>query len=117
MKEKSPIPSSLTTDLELFKEPIMEVSREVLKKGISKYPVYIAHQMEINLGENILHKDELSTSWSINATIAEELIEKKIISEDKAGMFKQVFKDPREYICIFLITTNDANFIFVPFKK
>jgi hypothetical protein len=112
---QNPVPESLQSDLKLYKEPILEVSSEIVEKGISKFPVFVAHQHEVSLGEPILNKDELNTNWTINATVAEELIEKKVIMAEKADYFKKVFKDPKQFICLFVIKPPDgASFIFVP---
>ena len=73
--KESPL-KSLETDLKLYSESIKEVALEILTEGISSFPIFVAHQHELKLGEPILDKDELSTSWSIHASTMEEFVEK-----------------------------------------
>ena len=69
----------LTLDLNLFKESIKEVSRDIINEGFSKYPLFVAHQSEVKVGEVILDKEELGTHFTIQASTLEEFVEKKII--------------------------------------
>ncbi len=69
--------NSLKADMILYKAAIKEVADDIIKEGFSKYPVFVAHQHEVALGEVILDRDDLNTQWTINATALEELVEKK----------------------------------------
>lgn len=111
-----PILDSLEKDIQYYKSAIKEVADEVLDNQFSEYPVFIAHELPISLGEMILDKDDFSRSWSISASTLEELSENQVIQEDKQEEFKKVYKNPREHICIFLISEKGGNFIFYPYK-
>ena len=45
---------SLKGDLILFKPSIQEVASDIITEGVSQYPIFIAHQIEIPIGEIIL---------------------------------------------------------------
>ena len=107
---------SLKSDLKFYREPLVEVSIDILKQRVSKYPIFIAYQHEVALGELILSKDEFGTHWNINATILEELVTKEVVLRDKEAEFKKVYKNPTEYFCFFVLTEAGANFVFVPIK-
>ncbi len=111
-----PILDSLEKDIQYYKSAIKEVADEVLENKLSEYPVFIAHELPISLGEMILDKDDFSRSWSISASTLEELTENQVIQEDKQEEFKKVYKNPQEHICIFLISEKGGNFIFYPYK-
>lgn len=113
-QQSNPVPQTLQEDLKFYKDPIKEVSRETIERKISDFPIFIAHQHELNLGEKILDKDELGRNWHIHASVLEELVEKGVILEEKKDEFKQTFKDPTSYVCIFLVHEDGGNFIFLP---
>ena len=77
-QQKSPL-VSLEKDLEFYADTIKEVAIEVMVEGISAYPIFIAHQHEVNIGELILNREELNTDWTIQASTFEEFVEKGII--------------------------------------
>lgn len=107
----------LKDDLAFYNEMLIEVSADILSEGFSKYPIFIAHQEEIKIGEKIIDAEELQRSFHISATVVEELIEKNIVTAENEDRFKQAFKDPKNFACILLVTDKGANFVFVPFKQ
>lgn len=107
---------SLKGDLIIFKPSIKEVSRDIIKEGLSEYPIFIAHQMNIPIGEIILDHTELAMSWSISASTIEEFMEHKLIEHGKDELFKTSYKDPEKNICIFIISEGGASFVFVPYE-
>jgi len=112
-----PILDSLKEDIEFYNDSILEIASEILNNSISEYPIFVAHQHDVELGNVILDKSDFNRTWTINATIVEELLEKKIISNNKFESFKGIYKDPRKHICVFLISEKGGNFVFIPYKK
>ncbi|MBC8052048.1 MAG: hypothetical protein H7Y13_03190 [Sphingobacteriaceae bacterium] len=113
-QKESPL-KSLEIDLKLYNESIKEIAFEILNEGLSVYPIFVAHQHEVALGELILDKDELNTQWSIQASMLEEFVQKEIIHKDKKDRFIKQYKDPNKYMCLFVIVPEGANFVFYPY--
>jgi len=106
----------LRAELILMKESIKETSEEIIKEGFSNFPIFIAHQDPIELGEVILDKDDMATQWSVSASTLEQFIEKGLIKKEREEFFRESYKDPKEFICMFVIYKAQANFVFVPYK-
>lgn len=115
-KRESPL-LSLEKDLQLYAESIREVAVEIMLEGISSYPIFIAHQHTVSIGEVILSKEELNTNWTIQASTFEEFVEKGIIHSDKKAHFLKSYKKPEDFMCVFVIVAQGANFIYYPYKK
>ncbi len=113
-KNESPL-KSLETELILYSDSIKEVAEDIIEE-LSKYPIFIAHQHEARIGELIIDKEELATEWNIHASTLEEFIERGIVKAEKEEFFKQNYKDPNAYICVFVMVPEGANFVFYPFK-
>ncbi len=113
-KNGSPL-KSLETDLVLFSDSIKETAEDIIEE-LSKYPIFIAHQHEASIGELIIDKDEFSTDWNIHASTLEEFVEKGIVNSEKQEFFKQNYKDPHKFICVFVMVPEGANFVFYPYK-
>lgn len=114
-QKESPL-KSLEADLKFYSESIKEVSAVIRVEGISIYPVFIAHQHEVNLGEPILNKDELNTNWTIHASTLEEFVEKGVIHADKKDRFIKHYKNANDFMCLFVVVPEGANFIFFPYQ-
>jgi hypothetical protein len=105
-KKESPL-VSLERDLKFFNESIREVAVEIMLEGLSTHPIFIAHQHEIKLGEVILDRNELNTEWSIHASTIEELKER----------FLSTYKNPNDFMCLFVVVPEGANFVYYPYVK
>ena len=115
-KKESPL-VSLETDLKFFNESIREVAIEIMVEGLSNYPIFIAHQHELNLGELILDRHDLNTEWSIHASTLEEFTEKGVIKPALKERFVKSYKNPNDFMCVFVVVPEGANFIFYPYPK
>ncbi|MDF2431206.1 MAG: hypothetical protein JWP44_837 [Mucilaginibacter sp.] len=115
-KKESPL-VSLEPDLKFFNESIREVAVEIISEGISNFPIFIAHQHELSLGELILDRHDLNTSWSIHASTLEEFVEKGVIKEILKERFTSTYKNPHDFMCVFVVVPEGANFIYYPYVK
>ncbi|GAA4929618.1 hypothetical protein [Mucilaginibacter defluvii] len=115
-KKQSPL-VSLEVDLKFFSESIREVAVEIMVEGLSAYPIFIAHQHDVKLGEVILDRNELNSEWTINASTLEEFIEKGVIKKELKQRFIDSFKNPHDFMCVFAIVPEGANFVFFPYSK
>lgn len=115
-KSESPL-VSLERDLKFFNDSIREVAIEIMVEGLSNYPIFIAHQHELRLGEVILDRKDLNSEWSIHASTLEEFVEKGVIKQALKERFIKSYKDPYEYVCIFVVVPEGANFVYYPYPK
>jgi hypothetical protein len=107
----------LNQNLNIYKESIREISEEIIDNQVSKYPVFIASREETNLGKQIIDKEELALEWSINASTLEEFVRRKIVLENKLEAFKKSYKDPKNFLCVFALLTENAGFIYLPYDE
>jgi hypothetical protein len=115
-EKKSPL-ISLEKDLTFYADSIKEVAVEIIVEGISSYPIFIAHQHEVNIGEIILNKKELDTEWTVQASTLEEFVQKGIIHPDKKEQFLKSYKKPENFMCVFVVVPEGANFVYYPYPK
>ena len=69
----------------------------------------------VKLGELILDKNELNTDWSVHASMLEEFLERGIILTEKKERFIKQFKNPSDFMCVFVVVPEGANFVFYPY--
>ncbi len=115
-KTESPL-LSLERDLKIYSESIHEVAIEIMVEGLSSYPIFIAYQHIVKLGELILDRDDLNMDWSINASTLEEFVEKGVIKKELQERFTKSYKNPHDFMCLFVVVPEGANFVYYPYKK
>jgi len=104
----------LERELRSFKPILGKASDSIINEGVSKYPIFIVHKGEIEMGISIVDHTKNIGEWSINASILEEFAAKQLIKEDKIENFQNIFKEPESYLCLFVLSEAGANFIFLP---
>ena len=115
-EKESPL-ISLERDLKIFKDSIREVAVEIMMEGLSSYPIFIAHQHELSLGEVILDRNDLNSEWSIHASTLEEFEERGVIKPELKDRFINSYKNPNDYMCVFVVVPEGANFVYFPYAK
>ena len=110
---------SLHEDLEICRDYIREISQGMMKANISKYPVFVATRGEndIDLGLPIISRTDFDISWNFSASHLEDLVNKNIVVKEKVEEFRKTFKNPNEFMCIFVAEENSASFVFMPFDR
>lgn len=108
---------SLNIDLKIYDDMIGEVSADMIAEGFTAYPVFIATEHEVKMGELILDKNDQAGTFNIYATTMEEMVDRKLILESKKADFIKTYKDPKKFMCVMLLTDTIASFVFVPYKS
>lgn len=114
-KQRSPL-ESLEVDLKYFNDSIKEVAIEIMVEGLSKYPIFVAHQHEVKLGEVIFDRHEMNAEWTIQASTLEEFMERGVIKKELKERFVDTYKNPDKFMCVFVVVPEGANFVFFPYS-
>lgn len=85
----------------------------VLNQDVSSYPIFIIPTESIPLGIPIIEQTE-GDQLRIHASTLEELATKQVIEMSKVDHFREIYKDPSEFLCLFVIDEQQANFVFIP---
>jgi hypothetical protein len=116
-EEFQKIITTLKSDLRIYAEMMHEVALDIVKQGFSKYPMFIATEAEIKMGELILDRNDYAATFSIYASTMEEMLERGLIQENKMQNFVSNYKDPRMHMCVLLVTNGIASIVFYPYQS
>jgi len=104
----------LEEELQPYKNFLAKAADTVLEQEVSKYPIFIVHQQEFDAGIPLVNKEQTDGKWSVNLSTLEEFSTKNIILPEKLDEFREVYKDPTENLCLFVLSELGATFIFLP---
>ncbi len=108
---------SLREDMKVLGEYLQEIAQQMKEHNISRYPVFIAHkETAIQLGKPVIDAERSKTNWSFNASMLEELVGKQIVEKEKVLEFREVYNNPKEIACIFLVTPEQMDFVWCPYN-
>ena len=93
---------------------LKEASMTIMDQDVSKYPIFILFDQEVELGIKLSDREVTQGKWSVNASTLEEFVAKRLIQPDRIDPFKATFKDPLTHLCLFVVEGSSAEFIFLP---
>ena len=82
---------NLASEIQPYKALLAKASDSILDQEITKYPIFVLHQHDIEVGIPITKDDSL---WKIHASSLEEFVSKQIIEQNKIDSFRTIFKSP-----------------------
>ncbi len=80
--------NALKADIDFFSESIKEVAIEMVKEKFTQFPIFIASEHEVKIGEKTKQED-----------------------------FKQNYKSYKTHCCVLWLTPTSAQFVYIPYKK
>jgi len=104
----------LDVELAPYRKALSQAVDTILEKDISKYPIMVVHQHELEIGIPLIRREEVKGNWSVNASTLEEFVAKQVIAEALVDRFRSVYKDPEQDLCLFVLSELGATFIFLP---
>ncbi len=99
------------TELKSYYAIMGQAADTILDAEVSSYPVFIVARQDVPIGVLLMSAEE---GWSVNASTLEELVARQIITQEHIVDFRAVYKDPRQYFCVFVIREEGSNFLFIP---
>ena len=105
----------ISSDFVKVSEYLKEASYLIRKKGFSEYPVFPVSKEDVPIGQLLYEKGKLENEWNYYASFMEEFAQRQLIAEEVK--FKEAYKDPDEYCCLFIVDREFTNFLFIPFPE
>lgn len=107
---------TISQDFVKVADTLKEASYQIRKAGFD-YPIFPISRKEIEIGQLLIPKAPLQLTWNYNASFLNEFIQRELVAEDREEDFKNSFKDPDEFCCLFVVDNDFANFVFIPFPE
>lgn len=107
----------LKEELESYRKLMTQAADVVVEQNVSDYPIFVAHQQQVEIGMSIFDASKQGGKWNIHASTLEEFVSKQIILTEKIEDFKKNYRDPSLFVCVFVLSELGAEFVFLPRKS
>lgn len=106
----------LRQDIKKIGPYLQSVSKEIIENKVSNYPIFVVHKEPVvSLGRVVLQAATSGTIWTYSASLLEEFVKREIVGKENVDDFREVYKDPNMFACLFLLTPEDMEFVFSPY--
>lgn len=107
---------TISEDFVKVADTLKEASYQIRKAGF-EYPIFPISKDNQPVGQLLLQRNVNGTSWNYYAAFIDEFVQRELIASDKIDDFKEAYKDPDEFCCLFVIDRAFTNFVFIPFPE
>ena len=106
---------TISRDFVKVADTLKEASYQIRKRGFSEYPIFPVCKEEQPIGQLLLDKESIGTEWNYYASYLDEFSQRELVQEQED--FRQAYKDPDEFCCLFVVDKEFTNFVFIPYPE
>lgn len=108
---------TISSDFIKVCDTLKEASYQVRSRKFSDFPIFPISKVDQPIGQLLLNKEQMKTEWSYYITYLDEFVQRKLIEENAVEHFKQTYKDPDEFCCLFVVDEEFTNFLYIPYPN
>lgn len=105
---------TISRDFVKVSDTLKESSYQIRKAGFD-FPIFPISKNDISIGQLLLGKEELSLDWNYYASFLDEFVQRELIATDREAAFKNAYKDPDEFCCLFVVDSAFTKFLYIPY--
>ena len=105
---------TISQDFVKVADTLKEASYQIRKAGF-EFPIFPLSKKPISIGQLLIDKQSMKLEWNYYASFMDEFVQRELIAEDRQEDFKNTYKDPDEFCCLFVIDHEFAKFVYIPF--
>ena len=106
---------TITSDFVKVAHILQESSYQIRTRKISEYPIFPISKIDIPIGQLLIEKTKLDLIWNYHISYLDEFIQRDLV--EKEDIFKQAYKNPEEFCCLFVVDEAFTNFVFLPYPE
>jgi hypothetical protein len=107
----------VSSDFVKVSDQLKEASYQIRQRGFSGFPIFVTAKRPVELGILLLEAQQFENDFEYRATFLDEFVQRGLIAEEAIEAFKENYKNPDEYCCLFVIESDFAGFIHIPFPE
>lgn len=106
---------TISSDFVKVSDHLKEAAYQIRKRGFSEYPIFPVSRVEIPIGQLLYETGRSENEWNYYASFLEEFEQRELV--EKEDEFKDAYKNPDEFCCLFVVDEEFTNFVFIPYPE
>lgn len=106
---------TISEDFVKVADTLKEASYRIRKGGF-ELPIFPIARERISIGQLLIDQGGTLT-WNYYASFLDEFAQRGIIDKEKEVAFRESYKDPDEFCCLFVVDKEFTKFVFIPYPE
>ncbi len=107
---------TISQDFVKVSDTLKEASYQIRKAGF-EFPIFPITKEQLPIGQVLIPGGPLNLQWNYYASYLDEFLQRELVAPDKEEEFKNAYKDPDEFCCLFVVDDGFASFVYIPFPE
>ncbi len=107
----------ISSDFAKVSDMLKEASYQIRKREFSAHPIFPVSETEIPIGQILINRGQIGNTWNYYASFLDEFMQRELVDPKNEEAFKQSYKDPDEFCCLFVVDGDFTNFVFIPYPE
>ncbi|HNR74069.1 MAG: hypothetical protein UZ12_BCD005001210 [Bacteroidetes bacterium OLB12] len=107
---------TISQDFVKVADTLKEASYQIRKAGF-EFPIFPISKEKLPIGQVLIPGGPLNLEWNYYASFLDEFLQRELVAPDKVEDFKNAYKDPDEFCCLFVVDQDFASFVYIPFPE
>ena len=107
---------TISQDFIKVADTLKEASYQIRKSNF-EYPVFPICKVLQSIGQLLLDREHAGTEWNYYASFLDEFVQRGLIDNKSQDAFKESYKNPDEFCCLFVVDKEFTNFVYIPFPE
>jgi hypothetical protein len=110
---------TITQDFVKIARVLQEAAYQIRVRHISDFPIFALGKQPLNIGQLLIEQGKGGLTWNYYISFLEDFENRNLIEMDKKDFFKENYKNPDEYCCLFVVDLDNqfTNFVYLPFPE
>ena len=108
---------TITSDFVKISDVLKDASYQIRSRKFSDYPIFPISKEIQPIGKIFIGKAEKNLDWNYFITYLDEFLQRTLIGEEAVEDFKNAYKDPDEFCCLFVMDGAFTRFVFIPYPN
>jgi hypothetical protein len=107
----------ISSDFVRVSDQLKDAAYQIRKRGFSDNPIFVVTRRTVELGQLLIGAGELDNQYHYKASFLDEFIQRQLISPESVELFKEHYRNPDEYACLFVIQGDFTGFVYIPYPE
>ncbi|MBN8651716.1 MAG: hypothetical protein J0L67_09825 [Cytophagales bacterium] len=107
---------TISQDFVKVSDTLKEASYQIRKAGF-EFPIFPISKEQLPIGQVLIPGGPMNLEWNYYASFLDEFLQRELVAPDKEEDFRNAYKDPDEFCCLFVVDKDFASFVYIPFPE
>ncbi len=108
---------TISADFVKVADLLKEAAYQIRVRGFSDYPIFPVCRGQQPIGQLLVDNQISHTQWNYYASYLDEFVQRGLIDKARQESFKNAYKNPDEFCCLFVVDEDFTNFVFIPYPE